>query len=103
MATGQFKVTTANLSEAANKLNSYNRNLKTKILELSAKQKILDGQWDGEANTAFNQAFQKDIKQFDKFTELVDKYVDALKKIREAYQSAEANNKRIANNRTYNK
>lgn len=84
------------LQSAITQLTNYNSQFQTKVNELCAEQRRLDGMWDGSANTAFNQTFNKDKRQFDEFHKAIADYVTKLKTIKENYENAETRNKQIA-------
>lgn len=84
------------LQDIISQLTSYNNQFKTKVGELCSEQKRLDAMWDGEANTAFNQNFNKDKRQFDEFHHAIAEYITKLKTIKENYEKAETHNKQIA-------
>lgn len=84
------------LQNLITQLTNYNNQFKTKVTELCSEQRRLDSMWDGEANTAFNQNFNKDKRQFDAFHQAIAEYVAKLKTIKENYENAETHNKQIA-------
>jgi len=84
------------LQNIISQLTNFNNQFKTKVGELCSEQRRLDGMWDGEANTAFNQNFNKDKRQFDEFYQAIADYIAKLKVIKENYEKAEYDNKKIA-------
>ncbi len=84
------------LQNIITQLTNLNSQFKTKVGELCSEQKRLDGMWDGEANTAFNQNFNKDKRQFDEFYQAIADYIAKLRTIKENYENAETHNKQIA-------
>lgn len=83
------------LQQVITQLTNYNSQFQSKVNELCSTQRTLDGMWDGDANTAFNNNFNKDKKQFDEFHAAIADYIAKLKTIKENYENAETNNKRI--------
>lgn len=88
----------AQLQNIISQLTNLNSQFQSKVGELTSEQQRLDRMWDGEANTAFNQNFNKDKRQFDAFHSAIAEYVAKLKTIKENYENAETHNKQIASN-----
>lgn len=84
------------LQSIITQLTNYNNQFQSKVSELCSEQRRLDGMWDGDANTVFNQNFNKDKRQFDEFHKTIADYITKLKTIKENYENAETHNKQIA-------
>ena len=97
----KFQVTTAELKAAIADLQEKNSTFKNKVSELEQSQQALRAQWQGDANTAFNTAFENDKAQWTTFSNLIDQYVQALQTIMQTYEQAEATNTSTASNRSY--
>lgn len=97
----KFQVTTAELKAAIADLQEKNGTFKNKVSELEQSQQALRAQWQGDANTAFNTAFENDKAQWTTFSTLIDQYIQALQTILQTYEQAEATNTSTATNRTY--
>ena len=97
----KFTVTAAEMQATINELNSANGEFKSRVSELEAAQQELSGMWQGDANTAFNNAFQNDKGQWATFANLIDQYVQTLSSILQTYQTAESANVETARTRTY--
>ena len=97
----KFQVTTAELKAAIADLQEKNGTFKNKVSELEQSQKALRAQWQGDANTAFNTAFENDKAQWTTFSTLIDQYIQALQTILQTYEQAEATNTSTASNRSY--
>ena len=97
----KYRVTVADMQSAINELNSNNSEFRSRVNELSAKQQELAGQWQGDANTAFNNAFNSDKGQWDVFASLIDQYIETLHSIMQTYKTAEETNRSTAATRTY--
>ena len=97
----KFQVTTAELKAAIADLQEKNGTFKNKVSELEQSQQALRAQWQGDANTAFNTAFENDKAQWTTFSTLIDQYIQALQTILQTYEQAEATNTSIASNRSY--
>ena len=101
MATGKLEVTTSQLQAAIADLSEKNQNFLTKVNELNSLQAELATQWSGDANTAFNTAYNNDKDKWMEFSRLVDSYITALSNIRTIYDNTEGTNTATASNRTY--
>ncbi len=97
----KFQVTTAELKAAIADLQEKNGTFKNKVSELEQSQQALRAQWQGDANTAFNTAFENDKAQWTTFSTLIDQYIQALQTILQTYEQAEATNTATANTRSY--
>jgi WXG100 family type VII secretion target len=97
----KFQVTTAELKAAIADLQEKNSTFLTKVSELEQAQQALRAQWQGDANTAFNTAFENDKAQWMNFSKLITQYIQALQTIMETYEKAEAANTTTATNRSY--
>lgn len=101
MASGRLTVTGGELRSAIADLTEKNEQFRTKVGELETLQQELASQWQGDANTAFNNAFQSDKGQWSAFQVLVSQYIQALETILKIYEQAEETNRATASNRTY--
>ena len=97
----KFQVTTAELKAAIADLQEKNGTFKNKVSELEQSQQALRAQWQSDANTAFNTAFENDKAQWTTFSTLIDQYIQALQTILQTYEQAEATNTSTASNRSY--
>ena len=97
----KFQVTTAELKAAIADLQEKNGTFKNKVSELEQSQQALRAQWQGDANTSFNTAFENDKAQWTTFSTLIDQYIQALQTILQTYEQAEATNTSTASNRSY--
>lgn len=97
----KFEVTTSQLRSAVSDLTSDNGEFKNRVSELQELQQELTSEWQGDANTAFNTAFNNDKGQWDTFASLIDQYIQALQTIIETYDKAEEANRDTAIKRSY--
>lgn len=97
----KFEVTTSQLRSAVSDLTSDNGEFKNRVSELQGLQQQLTSEWQGDANTAFNTAFNNDKGQWDTFASLIDQYIQALQTIIETYDKAEEANRDTATTRSY--
>lgn len=98
---GEILVTQSALTEKKNELTKRNNEFKKQVEELVAAENKLNGMWDGDANTAFHNAFTKDKGQMDNFHKEIQNYVNKLEQIIQKYAEAESKNQQIASKRTY--
>ena len=101
MASGRIEVTASELRRAISELTEKNNQFRNKVSELEGLQQELASQWQGEANTAFNNAFQNDKGQWQAFLGLTAQYIQGLETILRIYEQAEETNRMTATNRTY--
>ena len=94
-------VNTATLRNKASELRTQNRNFKTQIDNLKSQESSLNAMWDGDANTAFHNAFIKDVTQMSNFYNAIEEYVLTLEEIAKQYDSTEQANQSIASKRNY--
>ncbi len=101
MAQYQYVVTSAQLTQVQNQLTTYNDEFLRRVSDLEKLQQQLKGMWQGDANNAFDAAFNNDKQQWTKFAALMKQYIEALGKIAAAYDKAESTNVETAKKRTY--
>lgn len=92
----EIKVTTSEVRNRANELRQLNSQLKGKVENLSSREGRLAGMWEGDAKTAFHNAYMKDKAMFDQFSQLIDQYATALDQIAQEYDAKEQQNVSIA-------
>ncbi|MCC8081514.1 MAG: WXG100 family type VII secretion target [Lachnospiraceae bacterium] len=96
-----FQVTASEMQSAISQLQSDNQEFMARVQELSENQQELAAMWTGDANTAFNNAFQTDATKWTEFYNLINQYIEALNSILTIYTNAESANTETAVNRTY--
>lgn len=101
MAGGQFQVTFAELTAAADQIAADNEQFRARVSEMEGYRAELAGMWEGEANTAFNNALTQDQEKWTSFSTLIDQYSQALRQVAQTLQQAEAESTQIAASRTY--
>ena len=57
----QYEVTSAQLTNVKNELNSYNEQFIQRVSDLEAKQQELKSMWQGDANNTFDAAFHLNL------------------------------------------
>lgn len=97
----EITVTAAELKAKAQSLQEYNSRFKSVISSLEETESNLNGMWDGQANEAFHNAFNKDKVQMTNFYNAIEKYAATLIEIAAKYAQAEAANVVTATNRNY--
>jgi WXG100 family type VII secretion target len=98
---GKLQVTAQQMDSAIRNLRSNNEQFRNRVNDLVSKQQELRSQWQGDANEAFNRAFETDKGKWDQFAELIDRYIEAMERIKQAYIKAEDTNKGTATTRSY--
>lgn len=96
-----FEVTSGEIKSKANELSQYNQQFKSKAGELTEKEGSLISMWEGAAKDSFHQAYMHDQGQMDIFSQLIDKYVEALYMIAQKYEEAERKAVELATARNY--
>ena len=97
----QIQVTSAQLRAKAEELSAQNTQLKAQIELLDETEQSLNAMWEGDANTAFHTAFQRDKAQLSNFHAAILQYVQVLQNVAARYAQAESQNVEIANARKY--
>ena len=95
----QLKVTSAKLRSAKSQLDNQNKQLESQIQTLQQVQKRLTSMWQGDANTAFDNVFNKDIQQFATFRNLIRDYGTVLERAAQTYDDKDRKNVEIASKR----
>lgn len=96
---GKLELTVQQMATVINDLTSSNQEFVARVKDLDGKQQELASMWQGEANTAFNQAFQSDKEKWAAFATLINQYITTLQKILETYRKAEETNVQTAKTR----
>lgn len=97
----KYEVTVAQLKSVKGELESYNSEFRNRVKDLESKQQELKAMWQGDANDAFNAAFEGDKDKWEQFANLMEQYIAALEQIAARYEQAEAANVDIAKQRKY--
>lgn len=101
MTVSKIQLTESNLKKKKADLEDLNSQLKKQLRDLDSTEKTLMGMWVGDAAKAFNNTYEKDGASFEKFTDLVVKYVGALETIMKLYEKSERTNIQTAKKRSY--
>ena len=97
----EIKVTPSEVRRKAEELRDLNQHFKGKVGNLEAAERNLSSQWEGEANRAFHDAFNRDKGQWDSFYSHIQQYAQALEQIAAEYEKKESMNAQIAGRRSY--
>ena len=97
----EIRVTTAEVRKKAEELRNLNSQFKQKVESLVSNEQALAAMWEGDAKTAFHNAFNNDKIQMDNFSSVMEQYTIALENIATEYDNKEALNTQIATQRTY--
>ena len=97
----EFRVSVKEVTSKLEELRSLNGQFKSVVGELEGTESNLGSMWEGEAKTAFHNAFSSDKVQMDNFYNAVEVYAQRLEAIMARYLQAESANIEIANERTY--
>ena len=93
-------VTTTTVTKKAEELKTLNNQFKKQLTQLKSTERTLNSMWEGEANNAFHQAFERDVLKMEKFYQTIENYVMKLKEIVKSYEKAEKVNLNTAQKRT---
>lgn len=97
----EIRVTTAEVRKKAEELRNLNGQFKQKVEALVTNEQALAAMWEGDAKTAFHNAFNNDKIQMDNFSSVMEQYTIALENIAIEYDNKEAINTQIATQRNY--
>lgn len=96
-----IRVSASELKAKAEELRQYNQNFKAAANELENVEQNLNSMWEGDANTAFHNAFKSDKIQMDNFYNAIEQYAAVLLNMVSQYENAEAANTSTASARNY--
>ena len=97
----QLKVVTTGINNGISELTRLNTEFRSKVSSLVTTEARLNNMWEGEARTAFHNAFTSDEGQMESFAECIDNYVSVLEEILTLYKQMESLNVETATVRTY--
>lgn len=97
----EILVTAAQLTAKAGELRQLNSSFETQVGQLVSSEQNVCSMWEGDAKTAFDNAFQHDKSMMDEFKKAIDQYATALETIAKEYEKAETQNTTTATNRSY--
>ena len=92
-------VDTAKLRRVAGDLRQMTNQLKSEAGKMKTSQQTLKAQWDGPSNDTFNAAFNRNVNEFEAFSNLILEYAQKLEKFADDYERMENQNKEIAKTR----
>ena len=85
----------------AGELEELNNQFKTQVQSLEEKEQALKAMYEGDAATAFHNAFSRDKIQMDNFFNCIARYAVVLREIAAKMQQAEGENQQLASARSY--
>lgn len=91
MAISKIKVNTSTLKKDAESVSRALNDIKKKIKMMESSVNVLNGMWTGDANAAFNQAFQDDIRGLNYICDNIQSIINYEEKARSEYDSCEQN------------
>lgn len=97
----EFRISIQEVKNKVGELRELNTQLKNSIQSLGETESSLIQMWEGDAKTAFHNAFTQDKGQMDNFYNLIEIYAQRLEMIVAQYLTSEQQNIEIANQRTY--
>ena len=97
----EITTTISTLRAKADELRELNAVFKGQREELMSTQEALNGMWEGEAKTTFDNAFKSDMIQFQNFYNAIAAYAEAMEDIANNYCMMEARNIELARERCY--
>lgn len=92
----EIRVTPKELRNKAQELQNLNKQFRAEVEKMVGYRSQLDSMWDGEARTAFDNAFDTDKVKWDTFARNIDDYVQKMLEAAETYETAEQNNLQTA-------
>lgn len=97
----EIKVTPAEVLKKSEELKNLNQQFKSKADEMSGMEQNLASMWEGDAQKAFRDSFNKDKIQWSNFNTLINQYCLTLDNIAREYMAKEQMNVEIARGRNY--
>lgn len=89
------------LNARAQELDDLNNQFKTQVSALEEKEQALKAMYEGDAATAFHNAFSRDKIQMDNFFNCIARYAQVLREIAAKLEQTESQNQSIATTRSY--
>lgn len=87
-----IQLTVSQLKAKKEKLETLNKKYYQELQALQQDESTLQAMWEGDAASAFDAGFKKDLAQLLKYYELIRKYIQALEEIIRKYTEAERKN-----------
>lgn len=89
MAVSKIKVNTISLKRDTESISQSLKNIKNKMTAMESDVTQLNGMWEGDANKAFNKAFQDDIKALELICEGIQSIINYESNAKKEYDSCE--------------
>ena len=92
-----FEIAGPKLKSKAEELSGLNNKFKNEITNLEIIEELLRDKWTGEANDKFHMKFINDKNKLERFTTLLDQYIQGVITITQLYEKVESSNCDILN------
>ncbi len=89
------------IDSAIGKLTRLNAQFETTSQDVIKRQASLTDKWTGSASNEFRNSFEKEKANFEKFSEAIQEYINALTQILNNYEEAESANVTTAATRSF--
>lgn len=89
MAVSKIKVNTITLKKDTDLISQALKDIKKKMTEMKNDVTQLNGMWEGDANKAFNKAFQDDITALELLCNGIQSIIDYESNAKKEYDSCE--------------
>jgi WXG100 family type VII secretion target len=87
-----FRVQISGLNSGVTELVTLNQQFTNVMKQLQESVATLSAQWEGEAKEKYNTAMNQDVEMMLKFSELMQRYIEALADISKNYSNTEQTN-----------
>lgn len=94
-------MSSAQVAARAQEIDELNAQFKAQVNSLEEKEGSLKSMYEGDAATAFHNAFTRDKVQMDNFYNCIAQYAAVLREIASRMEQAEAINRETATTRAY--
>ena len=94
-------ISSSMLNARAQELDDLNNQFKTQVSALEEKEQALKAMYEGDAATAFHNAFARDKVQMDNFFNCITRYAQVMREIAAKMAQTESENQNIATTRSY--
>ena len=92
----KIRVAPQTLRQRADELETLNNKFKNEVEKLRTLNGTLGQQWRGDARTAFDREFQKDVQKFEQFIKGIMDFIRVLRQNADEYDRVENTNTSIA-------
>lgn len=89
MAVSKIKINTSTLKKDTESISQALKDIRKKIKAMQSDVNALNGMWVGDANEAFNKAFQDDITDLGLICDNIQNVIDYEQKAKSEYDTCE--------------